>query len=98
MDDGLGQVNANAAYLRRLVPMALRMHEKAIRKGLIREEELPDETPIERYRRLTLGRVAAETILATQVKVDEASLRRRDSGVMARLVKLVAEAEEEEGV
>lgn len=68
------------------------MHEKAIRLGLQREDTLT-ETPVERHRRLSLARVAADTIISTQVKVDEASLRHRNANVMEEILRRVAEAE-----
>lgn len=74
-----------------MVPKALRMIEKSIDEGLI--EELPGETPIQRYRRTSAGRFAADTVIATQVKVDEASLRHRDNSFMDRLLTLVEDAD-----
>ncbi len=72
------------------------MHEKAIKLGLMREETRV-ETPLERHRRLSLARVAADTIINTQVKVDEASLRHRNANVMEELLRRVAEADRDQG-
>lgn len=91
----MSRENELAAYLRRLVPMALKMHEKCIREGLI--EDGAEETPIQRFRRIATARAAADTIIATQVKVDEASMRQRSDAFMGRLLDLVAQADRERG-